>query len=236
MSTNKVLSIKNTRHFSRQARQYICAQQQVNRLVGEDIDTAMSLGPLDDNTILSCFTPATKLSAGKRSWLYAIRDWFRQRQLVVGYGNFSSSEFTLTQLELMLKKAGDIKLPNSDISSNNKDIRAPADPWNGKPDTWWRKKKREFMAFIAMQKNRNGVPLSYLLRDNAINDYNSEGDTRHAMIRHAPLEGDIFNGDNYTLYQILVSWTSEGSAEAFVDRFASTTNGRAAWINLVLAN
>ena len=28
----------------------------------------------------------------------------------------------------------------------------------------------------------------------------------------------------------------EGSAEAFVDRFASTTNGRAACINLVLAN
>ena len=66
-------------------------QQQVNRLVGEDIDTATSLGPLDDNIILSCFTPATKLSAGKRSWLYAIRDWFRQRQLVVGYGNVSSS-------------------------------------------------------------------------------------------------------------------------------------------------
>mgnify|MGYP006148785167 FL=1 len=68
------------------------------------------------------------------------------------------------QLELMLKKAGDIKHPNSDISSNNKDIRAPADPWNGKPDTW-RKKKCEFMAFIAMRKNRNGVPLSYLLQD-----------------------------------------------------------------------
>ena len=82
-------------------------QQQVNRLVGEDIDTAMSLGPLDDNTILSCFTPATKLSAGKQSWLYAFRDWIRQRQLVpvVGYGNVSSSEFTLPQLELMRKKA-----------------------------------------------------------------------------------------------------------------------------------
>ena len=93
----------------------------------------------------------------------------------------------------MLKKAGDIKYPNSDISSNNKDVRAP-DPWNGKPDTW-RKKKCEFMAFIAMRKNRNGVPLSYLLQDNAITDYNSEGDT-HAIIRHSPLEGDIFNDDN----------------------------------------
>ena len=127
------------------------------------------------------------------------------------------------QLELMLKKAGDIKYPNSDISSNNKDIRAPDPCWNGKPDTW-RKKKHEFMAFIAMPKNRNGVPLSYLLQDNAITDYNSEGDT-HAIIRHSPLEGDIFNDDNYTLYQILVSRTSGGSAEAFVDRFASTTNG-----------
>ena len=80
-------------------------QEQVNRLVGEDIDMATTLGPLDDNTILSCFTPATKLSAGKRSWLYAFRDWIRQRQLVVGYGNVSSSEFTLPQLELMRKKA-----------------------------------------------------------------------------------------------------------------------------------
>ena len=83
---------------------------------------------------LLCFTPATKLSAGKRSWLYAFRDWIRQCQLVVGYANVSSSEFTLPQLELMLKKAGDIKHSNTDISSNNKDIRAP-DPWNGKPDT-----------------------------------------------------------------------------------------------------
>lgn len=81
-------------------------QQQVNHLIGEYIDTATILvGPLDDNTVLSCFTPATKLSAGKRSWLYAFRDWIRQRQLVVGYGNVSSSEFTLPQLELMRKKA-----------------------------------------------------------------------------------------------------------------------------------
>jgi hypothetical protein len=35
-------------------------QQQANRLIGEDIDMATSLGPLDDNTILSCFTPATR--------------------------------------------------------------------------------------------------------------------------------------------------------------------------------
>lgn len=70
---------------------------------------------------------------------YAFSDWIRERQMVVSYENVSSSEFTLLQLELMLKKAGDTVQSNSDFF-NNKDITRAPDPWNGKLETWRKKK------------------------------------------------------------------------------------------------
>ena len=96
-----------THHLS--ASVLLLTPQQATRLVNEDIYTTMRLGPLDDETILSCFNAATRLSAGKFSWVYAIRDWIRERQTIVGYGHVSSTDFSMIQLEHMLKKAGEVQ-------------------------------------------------------------------------------------------------------------------------------
>ena len=215
--------------------------QQATRLVNEDIYTTMRLGPLDDETISSCFNAATRLSAGKCSWVYTIRDWIRERQTIVGYGNVSSTDFSMIQLEHMLKKAGEVqKRPEQSFASSGKDIKT-TDPWNSKPAEWC-KKKCEFIAYQSMKKNRNGVPLSYLLRDDTMmieeegNTHTTTDGNIQSMISHAALEGDTFNADNYNLFELLVAWTSGGTGEAFVDRFAVTTNGQGAWKQLFLAN
>ena len=69
--------------------------------------------------------------------------------MVVGYGNVFSSECTLVQLAPMMMKAGDnSNRSNTKFKSrNNKDIKS----------------QREFLVFVlAMDKNRNRIPISYL--------------------------------------------------------------------------
>ena len=114
---------------------------------------AAYLGPLDEETytiIYSYFKPVvTKLSAGKRCCFYDFRYCTREIPMVVGYGNVFSSECTLVQLAPMMMKAGDnSNRSNTKFKSrNNKDIKS----------------QREFLVFVlAMHKNRNRIPISYL--------------------------------------------------------------------------
>ena len=94
----------------------------------------------------------------------------------------------------MLKDAGKIKRAEQ-YQSGSKDIKAP-DLWSLKA-TDWRQKKREFIAYISLKRNKNGIPLVYLLRDNneqpAIEqDHGLDGDTK-SIIRNAPLTGEALN-------------------------------------------
>ncbi len=54
-----------------------------------------------------------------------------------------------------------------------------------------------------------------------------------ALIQNAPLHGNVFNSDNYDLFQILTTWTSGGTAESYVDHFKRDSNGRHAWLRLL---
>jgi hypothetical protein len=139
----------------------------------------------------------------------------------------------------MLMKLSTGKQAGDDSRPSSKDVKEP-EPWLGKTSDW-RKKKREFLAFLGKRRGKGNIPLVYLVRDTDAEDDLPDGDlnlfdqSNLALIRNAPLLGQAFESDNYDLYQFLVTWTSGGTAESYVDRFKSTLDGRSAWQRLLLA-
>jgi hypothetical protein len=45
-------------------------------------------------------------------------------------------------------------------------------------------------------------------------------------IWNTPLHGPTFDIDNYIVYQILLQWTADGSADLHVDAFSESTDGQ----------
>ena len=45
--------------------------------------------------------------------------------------------------------------------------------------------------------------------------------------------GDNYNKDNYAVFQVLQRWTTGGTAATYDNMFASTNNGRLAFLNLL---
>ncbi len=174
---------------------------------------------------MSSFMVHDKPTTGTRARLLAFKSWSKEQQSIHGFGNVDTTKFNHEQLNIVLmKKATATKCGSNDISpplyGTGKEAKEP-DPWLGKRQDW-RKKKREFIAFLAKKRGSTGVPLTYLIWSEV-----EEGEEHHALydqsnrtlVRTAPLYGTAFQTDNYDLYQLLVSWTSGGMAEAYVDKF-----------------
>ena len=54
---------------------------------------------------------------------------------------------------------------------------------------------------------------------------------QHCMTLHSL--GLPFMADNFRVYQLLIQWTSGGTAETYVDRYQSTQHGRQVWLSLL---
>jgi hypothetical protein len=77
-----------------------------------------------------------------------------------------------------------------------------------------------------------------LLLDNEVDndsDYDAFDQSTLTLIQNTPIAGEAFKTDNYDLFQLLITWTSGGTAETYVDRYRRTSDGRAAWTWLLQA-
>ena len=78
------------------------------------------------------------------------------------------------------------------------------------------------------------VPLSYVIRANGVNDYESGYESTEkqliACLRH---NGKNYNTDREVVYSILVEHCKDSEIESIVDQFANTRNGRLAWLAIL---
>lgn len=116
--------------------------------------------------------------------------------------------------------------------STSADTKDGIGTFNGKINTW-KRAKRKFEAGLAQFKNENGVPLSYIIRDESERTTTINAGGYAATLYDAPFIGPTFVADNFRVYQLLIQWTSGGTAETYVDRFQSTQHGRQVWQSLI---
>ena len=80
---------------------------------------------------------------------------------------------------------------------------------------------------------REGVPLSYVIRDNADHPVLIPASSRHNKIYwNAPLFGAAFNADNLLVWTYLLHWCSKTPGWIRTQQYRATNNGRDPWFAL----
>ena len=212
----------------------IMAQAQLTRLLNNGISTAEDMAMLDNETLMAVMPDAT--SAMIKMRLKTLKSWIdREFDTVVGQpsGTLDIRRFNTEvcrELQRKLSRKGSATV--SFKSSTQTDVKDGIGTFNGKINTW-KRAKRKFEAGLVQLKNENGIPLSYVIRDDEERDAAIAAGGLAAQLYDAPMSGPTFLQDNYRLYQNIIQWTSGGTAETYVDAFQSTQHGRNVWLALI---
>jgi len=109
-------------------------------------------------------------------------------------------------------------------------VKAPAEYKTG---TKW-KAFKGVIAYLNGIKSNHNIPLSYVIRENAVPQVNQAFQSDHQkMIAITPLVGPEYEEDNGKVFDLLKSWTINGPAWTWMRAFNPTWVGRQAWLALV---
>ncbi len=96
--------------------------------------------------------------------------------------------------------------------------------------TNWYEFKKDVMESLSRVYGVNGVPLTYLVRNNDVGDYNAQYATiMHRLTACSRLTGPTYAEDNETLYTLLVQYIGDSEGKNTIEAFESTRNGRGCW-------
>lgn len=189
---------------------------------------------LDNDTLMAIMPDAT--SAMIKMRLKTLKSWIdREFDMVVGQpsGTLDIRQFSLEvcrDLQRKLSRKGSSSV--SFKSTTQTDVKDGIGTFNGKISNW-KRSKRKFEAGLAQLKNENGIPLSYVIRDDGEREAAITAGGFAAQLYEAPMSGPTFLQDNFRVYQTLIQWTSGGTAETYVDSYQSTQHGRHVWLAMV---
>ena len=91
-----------------------------------------------------------------------------------------------------------------------------------------------FSSVVQRQMSLSGASLSYLLRDDAVGNYDAHWPTREDKLHHClRLDGSIFKDDSQSLYSLMVQRIgSTGVGSNIVNKFQISKNGRQCHVEL----
>lgn len=100
-------------------------------------------------------------------------------------------------------------------------------------DMKWYDWNLTFRNHLRAYVGRDGVPLSYVIRDNAIQDPTPQADFLDEYINMAPLQGEAYAADNKQVLTLLMKYiVGHNEAESAIQALNTTTDGRAAYLAL----
>ena len=96
--------------------------------------------------------------------------------------------------------------------------------------TNWYEFKKDVVEALGRVYGVNGVPLTYLVRDDDAGDYNAQYVTiMHRLTACSRLTGPNYAKDNETLYTLLVQYVGDSTGMNTIEAFESTRDGRGCW-------
>ena len=112
----------------------------------------------------------------------------------------------------------------------SKDLAKQAQPEKFKASMAWNNWKPTFVNFLRMIPGRDGVPLSYVVRDTDAPDPTPHPDFIEEYVRNAPVTGEAFVIDSHEVCTYLMQYiTGNSDAEAKVQSLQDETDGRKAF-------
>jgi hypothetical protein len=210
---------------------------QAARFNAQGIKVISDLTLIREESLKDSFTANNMLSVMVMMKLMALRTWTVRRANEFGRNNLNIDDFNddvcLKEQEKCTVKCKSDAISDS-LGDKSKDLVGLV-KFDGKKKNWISSMK-DFVSQVSNQMNSEGVPLSYVIRDD--DDYididDDDLDELTRRIKDALLEGKVFEQDNWHVYQFLMRWTSGGTAFTYVDQYETTRDGRAAFIALRL--
>ena len=202
---------------------------QVTKLEAEEIVDAIEIAGTAIKDILDCFKGQQKLKAAQKAKLTAFKAWVDDQRKVVGDDNIDVLGFDDDTMKRWRYKtnASDKAETKSEATSTTIDVGK----FDGN-DAGWLKEKDKFIAKLFQMKNKDGIPIYYVIRDlkdeaKIRTQFGDIGD----RIYDAPHTGERFHEDSLTLLQKVRDWCYGGSAKAYI--LENEDNVQQAWANLL---
>jgi hypothetical protein len=181
---------------------------------------------VDMESLLDCLTDNTSVMAKTR--LKTLKLWAEEQYDInqtIDIHNFTEEVCREKQMKIA-KATTKQKSSGSDSATSKEKLRN----FNGKRENWLNA-KRDLTAYLNQILNENGVPIYYVIRDPVEQEEyrNNNGEVGN-KIYDAPFQGRVYNDDAFKVLQILRQWTSNGTAQTYVDQ---NNDVQGAWISLL---
>ena len=168
---------------------------------------------VDTDSLLDCLTENTSVMAKTR--LKALKLWTKEQFDI--HKRITIHDFTqdvCKEKQMLIANPKSSTKTSSDSGSTKEKLRV----FNGKRENWTNA-KRELTAHLNQIINEEGVPIYYVIRDpESEQEYRANNGELGNMIYDAPFQGRIYDVDAFKVLQILRQWTSNGSAQTYVDQ------------------
>ena len=145
----------------------------------------------------------TRRTKSIKATVHWVQDFYRTSEspTIVGLNEHSFK----AQLERALARAEIRKTLDSKSSTASK----AADPGPLKSEKQWKEWEEKFINYARCQLGANGIPLSYVIRENEDPDNNGEHpDFVNKTIACAPLNGEYYDADKLAVFNMVVSFTT----------------------------
>ena len=191
------------------------------------VTTIDDLLMVDMESLLDCLSDNTSIMA--KTCLKTFKMWAKESYDInhaVNIRDFTMDVCRTNQMKIA-KTTSKTKSSGTDgVSSSKEKLRS----FNGKRENWTNS-KRELTAYLNQLHNEAGVPLYYVIRDpDNEEEYRLHNGETGNKIYDAPFIGRIYDDDAFRVLQILRLWTSNGTAQTYVDQ---TNDVQIAWHNLI---
>ena len=193
------------------------------------IDNLAFLTPEQTNKFLDDLTPP--MNTMLKAKLVALRAWYDEQRHIKGRDAdidlflFTDEEMTRIQNSLKLRKETAAITPSKGVAaavpSQFSGERSKWLQWN---NSWW--------SYLSTEFNPNQIPLVYVIRGlRAVDDFGGLANTFVNRILRAPLTGDVFDQDNYRVFQLLSSFMPSKGGHTQIS--SHKNDGRGAYRSLI---
>jgi hypothetical protein len=163
----------------------------------------------------------TRRTKSIKATIHWVQDFYRvsERPTIVGLSELSFK----AQLERALARAEIRKTLDGKSSTASK----AADPGPLKNEKQWKEWEEKFVNYARCQLGANGIPLSYVIRENEDPDFDdNHPDFVSKTVACAPLIGEYYDADKLAVFNMVVSFTTGHPSGDWIKETLKYADGR----------
>ena len=211
------------------------ANRIANEIFNDDFNSCMDISHVDFETECKTYSGLTvnqgqiRLTPGTKRNIKAMIQWCREL-IIVGSDPVSTPFNNNQQLNLMRRYK-----THQLFKERSKEISTVAKPDKFTEDSKWGDWYPTFQNFLKSVPGMQGIPLSYVIRDNAAGAAADDPQLSFLdnFVQRAPLYGDAYSTDNSEVHTYIVYFTRGNSvAESKITSHGGNQNGRDDFIAL----